>query len=105
MEAPLISINLPQSSHYCFGTFLPFFFFKETDAISHAIGINYRCVIINAYSDIFLEVIYVVASVTSSGILKAKQKLGVTFNSDKQDFIDFKKFSKVKMSRASEANS
>ena len=36
-------------------------------------------------------------AVGSSGILKAKQKLGVTFNSDKQDVIDFKKFSKLKM--------
>ena len=27
--------------------------------------------------------------VTSSGILKAKQKLGVTFNFDKQDVIKF----------------
>ena len=40
-----------------------------------------------------------------SGILKAKQKLGVTFNFDKQDFIDFTKFSKMTMSRASKANS
>ena len=30
-----------------------------------------------------------------SGILKEKQKLGVTFNSDEQDVIDFKKFIKV----------
>ena len=30
-----------------------------------------------------------------SGILKAKQKLGVTFNFDKQDVIDFTKFSKI----------
>ncbi len=43
--------------------------------------------------------------VTSSGILKAKQKLGVTFNFDKQDVIDFTKFSKMTMCRASEANS
>ena len=40
-----------------------------------------------------------------SGILKAKQKLGVTFNFDKQDVIDFTKFSKMTMCRASEANS
>ena len=40
-----------------------------------------------------------------SGILKAKQKLGVTFNFDKQDIIDFTKFSKMTMCRASEANS
>ena len=42
---------------------------------------------------------------TSSGILKAKQKLGVTFNFDKQDVIDFTKFSKIKTCWASEANS
>ena len=40
-----------------------------------------------------------------SGILKGKQNLGVTFNFDKQDVIDFTKFSKMKMCRASEANS
>ena len=40
-----------------------------------------------------------------SGILKGKQNLGVTFNFDKQDVIDFTKFSKMTMCRASEANS
>ena len=44
-------------------------------------------------------------AVGSSGILKAKQKLGVTFNFDKQDVVDFMKFSKMTMCRASEANS
>ena len=44
-------------------------------------------------------------AVGSSGILKAKQKLGVTLNFDKQDVIDFTKFSKMTMCRASEANS
>ena len=48
---------------------------------------------------------YRLDAVTSSGILKAKQKLGVTFNFDKQDVIDFMKFSKMAMCRASEANS
>ena len=48
---------------------------------------------------------YVVDAVRSSGILKGKQKLGVTFNFDKQDVIDFMKFSKMTMCRASEANS
>jgi hypothetical protein len=38
--------------------------------------------------------------VTSSGILKAKQKLGITFNSDKQGGIDFTKFSKLTMCSA-----
>ena len=47
----------------------------------------------------------ILVAVGSSGILKAKQKLGVTFNFDKQDFIDFTKFSKMTMCRASEANS
>ena len=36
----------------------------------------------------------------SSGILKAKQKLGVTFNSDKLGGIDFTKFSKLSMCSA-----
>ena len=40
---------------------------------------------------------YVIDAVTSSGILKAKQKLGVTFNSDKLGSIDFTKFSKLSM--------
>ena len=44
-------------------------------------------------------------AVTSSGILKAKQKLGLTFNFDKQDVIDLTKISKMTMCRASEANS
>ena len=48
---------------------------------------------------------YRLVAVVSSGILKAKQKLGVTFNFDKQDVIDFMKFSKMTMCRASEANS
>ena len=48
--------------------------------------------------------VYIVA-VGSSGILKAKQKLGVTFNFDKQDVIDFTTFSKMTMGWASEANS
>ena len=39
-------------------------------------------------------------AVTSSGILKAKQKLGVTFNSDKLGDIDFTKFSKLTMCSA-----
>ena len=38
-------------------------------------------------------------------LLKEKQNLGVTFNFDKQDVIDFTKFSKMTMCRASEANS
>ena len=39
-------------------------------------------------------------AVGSSGILKWKQKLGVTFNSDKLGGIDFTKFSKLSMCSA-----
>ena len=45
---------------------------------------------------------YVIVAVTSSGILKAKQKLGVTFNSNKLGGIDFTKFSKLTMCSAQE---
>ena len=38
------------------------------------------------------EIVSTVDAVTSSGILKAKQKLGVTFNSDKLGGNDFTKF-------------
>ena len=41
----------------------------------------------------------IIVAVGSSGILKAKQKLGVTFDFDKQDFIVFTKFSKMTMCR------
>ena len=44
--------------------------------------------------------IYLLVAVTSSGILKAKQKLGVTFNPDKLGVIDFTKFSKLTMCSA-----
>ena len=44
---------------------------------------------------------YILDAVMSSGILKKKQKLGFTFNFNKQDVIDLTKFS---MCRASEAN-
>ena len=40
---------------------------------------------------------YIVDAVTSSGILKAKQKLGVTFSSDALGGIDFTKFSNLSM--------
>ena len=43
---------------------------------------------------------YVLDAVGSSGILKGKQKLGVTFNSDKLGGIDFTKFSKLTMCSA-----
>ena len=41
-----------------------------------------------------------IIAVGSSGILKGKQKLGVTFNSDKLGGIDFTKFSKLTMCSA-----
>ena len=44
--------------------------------------------------------IYTVVAVTLSGILKAKQKLGITFNSDKLGGMDFTKFSKLTMCSA-----
>ena len=43
---------------------------------------------------------YILVAVGSSRILFGKQKLGVTFNSDKQDVIDFTKISKMTMCRA-----
>ena len=46
------------------------------------------------------ELTYVLVAVGSSGILKAKQKLGETFNSDKLGSINFTKFSKLTMSSA-----
>ena len=55
--------------------------------------------------DNFLLQMYRIDKVRSSRILEAKQKLGVTFNFDKQDVIDFMKFSKMTMCRASEAKS
>ena len=43
---------------------------------------------------------YVLDAATSSGILKAKQKLGRTFNSDKLGGIAFTKISKLTMCSA-----
>ena len=40
---------------------------------------------------------YLIVAVRLSGILKSKQKLGVTFNFDKQDVIDYRRFSKITM--------
>ena len=39
-----------------------------------------------------IQNLYILDAVTSSGILKAKQKLGVTFNSDKLGGIDLGNF-------------
>ena len=50
--------------------------------------------------DITPHYVYLLNAATSSGILKAKQKLGVTFNSDKLGDIDFTKFSKLNMCSA-----
>ena len=41
-----------------------------------------------------------IVAFTSSGILKSKQKLGITFDSDKLGGIDFTKFSKLTMCSA-----
>ena len=43
---------------------------------------------------------YILDAFTTSGILKAKQKLGVTFNSDKLGDTNFTKFSKLTMCTA-----
>ena len=48
----------------------------------------------------FLVLSYTIVAVGSSGILKGKQKLGVTFNSDKLGSIDFTKISKLTMCSA-----
>ena len=45
-------------------------------------------------------IIYTLDAATSSGILKAKQKLGRTFNSDKLGDIAFTKISKLTMCSA-----
>ena len=52
-----------------------------------------------SYSEIYIST-YRVDAVTSSGILKKKKKLGVTFNSDKLGGIGFTKFSKLSMCSA-----
>ena len=49
-----------------------------------------------------LKTQYLLVAVGSSGILKWKQKLVVTFNSDKLGGIDFTKFSKLTMCSAKE---
>ena len=52
------------------------------------------------FSDLPTYLLYSLVAVTSSEILKAKQKLGVTFDSDKLGGIDFTKFSKLTMCSA-----
>ena len=53
----------------------------------HSNNYNYDCV-------------YIIVAVGSSGILKGKQKLGVTFSSNKLGVIDFTKISKLTMCSA-----
>ena len=48
---------------------------------------------------------FILVAVRLSGILKAKKKLGVTFNFDKQNIIDLTKCSKMTMCRTSKATS
>ena len=45
---------------------------------------------------------YLLVAVGSSGILKGKQKIGLTFDSDKLGVIDFTKLSKLTMCSAYE---
>ena len=72
---------------------------------SGMIRILYFITLYNFYINFSQTLLINLVAVGSSGILKVKQKLGVTFNFDKQDVIDFTKFSKMTMCRASEANS
>ena len=71
----------------------------------------YRKIVINTtlfliksgkcYENITVEKnLYILDAARSAGILKAKQNLGVTFNSDKLGSIDFTKFSKLSMCSA-----
>ena len=72
---------------------------------SGMIRILYFITLYNFYINFSQTLLINLVAVGSSGILKVKQKLGVTFNFDKQDVIDFTKFSKMTRCRASEANS
>ena len=49
---------------------------------------------------IFSVITEIVVAVMSSGILKVKQKLGISFNSDKLGGINFTKNSKLTMCSA-----
>ena len=53
-----------------------------------------------SYMYIYKGKAYILVTATSSGILKAKQKLGRTFNSDKLGGIAFTKISKLTMCSA-----
>ena len=78
---------------------------QSTSTISMAGDISKIIVFDRLHRYFYRLLIYVLVAVGSSRILKAKQKLGVTFNSDNQDVIDFIKILKMTMCRASEANS
>ena len=74
------------------------YFLVKNEKIQRQSTISSACV--NIY-----HMIQGLDAVGSSGILKVKENLDITFNFDKQDVIDFTKFSKMTMCRASEANS
>ena len=44
------------------------------------------------FSQVIFDLNYVLDAVGSSEILKGKQNLGITFNFDKQEVIDFTEF-------------
>ena len=69
---------------------------KKKCVIKTAKKVTFRTELCN-FGIIYL---YVLVAVGSSGILKWKQKLVVTFNSDKLGGIDFTKFSKLTMCSA-----
>ena len=52
------------------------------------------------FKHFYLHCVYILVAVGLSGILKGKQKLGVTFDSDKLGGIDFTIFSKLSMCSA-----
>ena len=52
------------------------------------------------FAKIVHKLTYLLVAVGSSGILKGKQKLGLTFNSNKLGVIDLTKFSKLTMCSA-----
>ena len=58
------------------------------------------CFMLHYYVQKVKQQTYVLVTATSSGILKAKQKLGRTFNSDKLGGIAFTKISKLTMCSA-----
>jgi hypothetical protein len=67
------------------------FFFSEDNLLFSIFGLD----LYNRW--LFYLDFYILVVVGFSGILKGKQKLGVTFDSDKVGVIDFTKFSKLTM--------